>query len=453
MNRKILTLALLLLQLSLCSIIAITKKDVQSLIENRNYTQAIVSLRSLMKQSAFAKDADCNKWMGQSLCLTGNYVESLPYLEFAVRQNKKSGAQWYLAISLQHLYDFEGALEAVDAYRPVLNSPFWIARADSLESEIRQGQRAMEHVQDVVVVDSLLVPRSSFFSYYRLGAESGRILNGEDGLFFENQAGDYRIYSIDDELYQCHMVQGEWEELDPMPGLGSCDYQLIDPFMRSDGETIYFASDSLPGMGGLDIFKTKYNAEEGRYYQPERLGMPFNSPFDDYMLAIDETHQVGWWATERKQDPENVIIYLFLLDDDPQYLDEATVSRARIDNIAETRRDGVDYAALIASIMNAEQQAVVESVANIIINDSKRYTQKDQFASSAALSAYENSCDLKEQLDEISVQLDALRKEFSGQKNSNRSHLRSQILSLEERQLELTRQYQNQVKTYRQQEQ
>lgn len=453
MNRKILTLALLLLQLSLCSIIAITKKDVQSLIENRNYTQAVVSLRSLMKQSAFAKDADCNKWMGQSLCLTGNYVESLPYLEFAVRQNKKSGAQWYLAITLQHLYDFEGALEAVDAYRPVLNSPFWIARADSLESEIRQGQRAMEHVQDVVVVDSLLVPRSTFFTYYRLGAESGRILNGEDGLFFENQAGDYRIYSIDDELYQCHMVQGEWEELDPMPGLGSCDYQLIDPFMRSDGETIYFASDSLPGMGGLDIFKTKYNAEEGRYYQPERLGMPFNSPFDDYMLAIDETHQVGWWATERKQDPENVIIYLFLLDDDPQYLDEATVSRARIDNIAETRRDGVDYAALIASIMNAEQQAVVESVANIIINDSKRYSQKDQFASSAALSAYENSCDLKEQLDEISVQLDALRKEFSGQKNSNRSHLRSQILSLEERQLELTRQYQNQVKFYRQQEQ
>lgn len=453
MNRKILTLALLLLQLSLCSIIAITKKDVQSLIENRNYTQAVVSLRSLMKQSAFAKDADCNKWMGQSLCLTGNYVESLPYLEFAVRQNKKSGAQWYLAITLQHLYDFEGALEAVDAYRPVLNSPFWIARADSLESEIRQGQRAMEHVQDVVVVDSLLVPRSSFFSYYRLGAESGRILNGKDGLFFENQAGDYRIYSIDDELYQCHMVQGEWEELDPMPGLGSCDYQLIDPFMRSDGETIYFASDSLPGMGGLDIFKTKYNAEEGRYYQPERLGMPFNSPFDDYMLAIDETHQVGWWATERKQDPENVIIYLFLLDDDPQYLDEATVSRARIDNIAETRRDGIDYVALIASIMNAEQHTVIESVANIIINDSKRYSQKDQFASSAALSAYENSCDLKEQLDEISVQLDALRKEFSGQKNSNRSHLRSQILSLEERQLELTRQYQNQVKFYRQQEQ
>lgn len=453
MNRKILTLALLLLQLSLCSIIAITKKDVQSLIENRNYTQAVVSLRSLMKQSAFAKDADCNKWMGQSLCLTGNYVESLPYLEFAVRQNKKSGAQWYLAISLQHLYDFEGALEAVDAYRPVLNSPFWIARADSLESEIRQGQRAMEHVQDVVVVDSLLVPRSSFFSYYRLGAESGRILNGEDGLFFENQAGDYRIYSIDDELYQCHMVQGEWEELDPMPGLGSCDYQLIDPFMRSDGETIYFASDSLPGMGGLDIFKTKYNAEEGRYYQPERLGMPFNSPFDDYMLAIDETHQVGWWATERKQDPENVIIYLFLLDDDPQYLDEATVSRARIDNIAETRRDGVDYAALIASIMNAEQQAVVESVANIIINDSKRYTQKDQFASSAALSAFENSCDLKEQLDEISVQLDALRKEFNVKNNSNRSHLRSQILSLEERLLELTRLFQNQVKSYRRLEQ
>lgn len=449
MDRKIVTLVVLLLQLSISSIFAVTKKEAQSLIENRNYVQAVVALRSLMQQSAYAKDADCNKWLGQSLCLTGHYAESLPYLQFAIRQNKKSGALWYLAISLQHLYDFEGAFEALDTYRPVLNSPFWLARADSLESEINLGMRAMEHVQDIVVIDSLLVPRATFFSFYRLGSESGRVMNGEDGIFFENQAGDYRIYSIDNELYQSHKVQDEWEELDPLPGLSSSEFQIIDPFMRSDGETIYFASDSLPGLGGLDLYKTKYNAEEGNYYQPERLGMPFNSPFDDYMLAIDETHQVGWWATERKQDPENVTIYLFLLNDDPEYLDEATVSRARIDNIAETWPSGENYSELVASIMTAEQSVSEESHAEIIISDNKKYSNKDQFTSAPALAAYENSCDLELQLEEIAIQLDMLRKEYSIQNNSNRNHLRTEILRLEELQLRLKDQLQDQVKNYR----
>ena len=36
-------------------------------------------------------------------------------------------------------------------------------------------------------------------------------------------------------------------------------------------------------MGGYDIFVTRYNSDTDNYLNPENVGMPFNSPFNDYM--------------------------------------------------------------------------------------------------------------------------------------------------------------------------
>ena len=41
------------------------------------------------------------------------------------------------------------------------------------------------------------------------------------------------------------------------------------------------------------------------------MGMPYNSPYDDYMLAIDENSGLGWFATDRNQIPDSVTVYVF----------------------------------------------------------------------------------------------------------------------------------------------
>lgn len=423
-------------------------------MEQGRYAEIVAALQPVMKQSAYARDADWNKWMGQALCMTSNYAESVRFLETAIRQNRKSGAYWYLAIARQHLYEFDGALEALDSYRPVLTSDLWIERADSLEAAIRQGLRAYEHVQDVVIIDSLSVPRATFFERYKLGAESGRVAKGEDGLYYENQVADYRIYAIGNQLYECHKIQDKWQEKERLEGLGSEEFRVIDPFMRSDGVTLYFACDSMPGLGGLDIYKTRFNSEEGEFYQPERLGMPFNSLFDDYMLAIDETHQVGWWATDRKQDPDNVTIYLFQLEDNPRYVQEPSPSRARIDNVSETWRDPAGYAGLVADIMNAPQSPVKEAPKlHIVINDHKVYTSKDQFTRPGARAAYEESVNLQRQISSVKSQLEVLRREFNRATGAKRKQYRPQILQLEYDYVHLTAELEKQEKLYRRLEQ
>lgn len=89
---------------------------------------------------------------------------------------------------------------------------------------------------------------------------------------------------------------GSWSE--PTP-LFDEDVDAAFPFMLSDGCTFYFASRSEQGLGGYDIFRSYRDSDTGEFQNPVNMGLPYNSPADDYMLAIDEYTGAGWWATDR----------------------------------------------------------------------------------------------------------------------------------------------------------
>jgi hypothetical protein len=74
--------------------------------------------------------------------------------------------------------------------------------------------------------------------------------------------------------------------------------------------------------------------------------MPYNSPYDDYMLAIDETTGAGWWATDRNQIPGKVTIYIFEPSEKRVNCDTDApdlIARARITSIAATQDADTTY--------------------------------------------------------------------------------------------------------------
>jgi hypothetical protein len=209
----------------------------------------------------------------------------------------------------------------------------------------------------------------------------------------------------------------------------------------------------MPGMGGYDIYRTTFSIDRNAYYDPERLGMPFNSPYDDYMMAIDETHQVGWWATNRNAPEDSVTIYVFLFDEDPTYLDEPSISRARVDNIAETWREEGGYASLIAAINEAPQKMVVEKKLHIVINDNKIYTSEDQFRNSDARRAYQRSIDMAHRIADQEASLVKLRSDYAKASVSKKKTMEQKIVRAEESLFSLYRQQRDAVLLYRRLEQ
>jgi len=85
----------------------------------------------------------------------------------------------------------------------------------------------------------------------------------------------------------------------------------VFPFIYADG-TLYFASDGWGGYGGLDIFHSEPDAE-GYWQQSANLGLPFNSPKDDFGYVLDLTGSNGFFTSARKGGLGKDDIYEFHL--------------------------------------------------------------------------------------------------------------------------------------------
>lgn len=68
------------------------------------------------------------------------------------------------------------------------------------------------------------------------------------------------------------------------------------PTFRPNGD-LYFSSNGHPGMGGLDIFIAKVNAQ-GKY-EIEHPGYPLNSQGDDFGMTFEGPHNRGYFSSNR----------------------------------------------------------------------------------------------------------------------------------------------------------
>ena len=71
----------------------------------------------------------------------------------------------------------------------------------------------------------------------------------------------------------------------------------VTPFVAADGQSIFFASNGLQGMGGFDVFKTTRNAAGG-WSEPEHLGFPVNSVDDDMAFVVGAKGELGYVSSQ-----------------------------------------------------------------------------------------------------------------------------------------------------------
>lgn len=69
------------------------------------------------------------------------------------------------------------------------------------------------------------------------------------------------------------------------------------PYVSDDG-TLYFSSDGHAGMGGLDIFKAVKN---GKVWEVENMKYPINSSKDDFGICFYEDKKFGYLSSDRER--------------------------------------------------------------------------------------------------------------------------------------------------------
>lgn len=105
------------------------------------------------------------------------------------------------------------------------------------------------------------------------------------------------------------------------------------PSLSLEGD-LYYASDGLPGLGGLDIFLAKKTGEDLKWSNPENIGFPLNSSANDYAL-IQESEKKGYFTSERVGSTGKALRPDIWMYDIPPNLFELTVNTMELFDLSK----------------------------------------------------------------------------------------------------------------------
>lgn len=112
------------------------------------------------------------------------------------------------------------------------------------------------------------------------------------------------------DIYYCKKTKSGWSEPKNLgPKVNTKGAELFPTI--SDNSQLYFSSDQLGGLGGLDIFSVK-TREAYPLKAAENLGAPFNSKRDDFGLIFKDIKKlIGYFTSNRSGGKGGDDIYFF----------------------------------------------------------------------------------------------------------------------------------------------
>lgn len=440
--KKFITLILLL-------IFCVTKIDAQlskakEFYKDEDYASALPLFMKEYKKNK--KNGSVNYWIGVCLYKLGNEDESIKYFEYAMSR-RVIDAPYYLGKIYSKRYEFDNALKMYGEYQSIMiDNKKEIS--DEIKYEIQYARNAksmLDHVEDIVVLDSISVDKDEFFHNYKISPETGYILSQselppslEQSIIGFRDQSDSRIIlaSPDDngKIRLCEsvkLIDGSWDTPKFIDTKISNNGDLNFPFLMQDGMTMYYASNNESTLGGYDIFFTRKDEETGEFLKGQNLGMPYNSTANDYMLVLDDVTGLGWWATERNNIEGKVTIYVFKRNEirKNHRIDEVNLPKfARMSDYKLTWGDE-DYQYMVDNIQNIKidvNKRKYESDFMFVIKKGLIYDSLIDFKSKDAVREMKQLCILYQERDELKSTLKSLRSDYI--KNAENQSIKEDII-------------------------
>jgi peptidoglycan-associated lipoprotein len=113
--------------------------------------------------------------------------------------------------------------------------------------------------------------------------------DGKTLVFARGNTGK-RKGTVDVDLYMSRLVNGQWTDPKYLPVNDSLAWDGSPAFSR-DGKTLYFASNRPGGAGGIDIYRTNMDAS-GRFSKPVNMGKDINTAGDDMFPYVSPDNRL-----------------------------------------------------------------------------------------------------------------------------------------------------------------
>jgi hypothetical protein len=182
------------------------------------------------------------------------------------------------------------------------------ATANPMNARQQENFNAMlPNTQSIFVVDSTIVDKERVVETIPLSPKYGKFVSYNSFFDTDTQPNQYvfingfanKCYYTElgkdsvQHLYMRNKLGDGWGEPHRISEIDSKLKHISYPFLSSDGQTLYVSGIADDGLGKRDIYVAKYNADEGTYFEPENIGLPFNSHDDDFIYVESDAASHG----------------------------------------------------------------------------------------------------------------------------------------------------------------
>lgn len=431
-----------------------TLEQAKTFFKNGEFEKAKPVFARYVKSNPY--NASYNYWYGACCYETGEKEKSEKYLLFGAKR-KVQEAFRYLGQLYFDQYRFDESLENYETYIEMLKrGKRPTEKYEKILEKVKLAARMLKGVEIVTIVDSFIVDKDDFLNAYKISPESGEIFTYNNyfntegthpGTVYQTELKNKLYYSEADNkedlnIYQKNKQFDRWGRGILLPDAINTSANENYPYVLSDGVTFYYASDGDGSIGGYDIFVTRYNMNTDNYLVPDNVGMPFNSPFNDYMYVIDEYNNLGWFASDRYQPEGKVCVYVFIPNETKQIYnyegeDHDMIRRAAmIQSIKNTWKDLAAVKAakqrLTIAMYDKPEQEVIHDF-NFVIDDNTLYHSEKDFKSNVAKSMFKEWQRKTADFNKLEKKLEKERISYSKANQGARKSMEPGLLDLEKR--------------------
>ncbi len=315
-------------------------EDIKYLVSEGDLDRAVFLCDSVLQKHP--RSLEFRKELARLYYTQGDYTNSLNVIFKASRREQRF-LHLLLAKNYIAQYNFEKAEAILKKIRKYKKSQVDI---DEILEKLDRANSLLPYCQEVEVLDSIQINREDLYRF------PGQLLSKEWGRFYLEVERDsiqkivyetslsqerFLVKKNGQDLDSVYFIQsrigkdwGEEKELTIFSSKGN----KICPVLRQDGLTLIFAKKGREGIGGFDLYLSRRDIDTREFLDPVLLGMPFNSPFDDYYLIYDDWQGIALLASNRFCPPDKVNLYMLKINKDIKRVEkddwEALLRKAKL---------------------------------------------------------------------------------------------------------------------------
>ena len=197
--------------------------------------------------------------------------------------------------------------------------------------QAQNGRNMLGYCSQPSVVARQRFSLQDFFLYYPLKDRSWRPvpnqLDSLDGngpvraMYIPDDATELYYSAADAEgihnIYRTHLQDTVWAVPELINETLTSSSDEIFPMLSPDGNSLYFSSKGLYGMGGYDLYVSRWNRETHDWETPVNLGFPYSSPADDFLFMNTPDGKYSLFASNRECARDSVWLYVLEYDGMP----------------------------------------------------------------------------------------------------------------------------------------